>query len=69
MCRVRDALAFDREIEGFNQNEVFVAGKCIEIATETEGRVEIAGELVDRLPIAAARTAIEKTKTDARDDG
>jgi hypothetical protein len=62
-CRVRDPQAFDREIEGFNRNEVFVAGRCIEIAAETDGLVEIAVELVDRLPIVDAKTAIEEART------
>jgi hypothetical protein len=68
-CRVRDPQAFDREIEGFNRNEVFVAGRCIEIAAETDGLVEIAVELVDRLPIVDAKTAIEEARTDARNGG
>lgn len=69
MCRVRDPQAFDREIEDFNRKEVFVAGKCIETSAETEGLIEIAVELVDRLPVLDAKTAIEKARIDAHNGG
>lgn len=58
MCRVKEAEAFNREIEDFNRKEVFVGGRVRSIASEHGDQDELVVELVERIPIDEARARI-----------